>query len=121
MRVSGVQDWTGATLLAAARSVQAVAVESFDRSIAAGERTPFARGVRSAAGTRDLEERFVATCAEVLDDTYEVAQRLLTLHREFAQRLFEVLETRWDSTVAQPHGTSVQVVHLHTARTCASD
>ncbi|MBC7633892.1 hypothetical protein [Aeromicrobium sp.] len=44
----------------------------------------------------DVIGKALADPAQFVDQTYDVLERLVVLHREFARRLFEVLDARDD-------------------------
>jgi hypothetical protein len=88
-------------LLAVARGSQALVIESVDRAV----------GVRQGRPTTPLQlltrlqfalwYTLVHDPAKLVDDRYELAQSLWGLHREFAQRLFDVTDPA--KATPEPH------------------
>lgn len=88
------QGRTSAATLVVARTSQAGAIAAFDRLLS----SPASRAARQLVphprrSRLETPRRVSVSSAERLDDFYSLLERLLALHREFAQRLFEVLET----------------------------
>ena len=93
--------WTGRVrrtaddaIVAVARVSQALAIESVDRAV--GVRpgkpvTPLQLLTRLELAAMSVLTR---DPAKLVDERYELAQSLWTLHREFAQRLFDVMDPR---------------------------
>ena len=71
----------------AARSSQALTISALDRLV---PRSGLRRGLLSRSF--ELTSAVVGEPAALVDEQYELVERLTRLHREFAQRLFEVLE-----------------------------
>jgi hypothetical protein len=78
-------------LVATARSSQALVIESLDRVV----RTPHNRALRTATQLArpqlGLLSQLLEGPAGAIDDNYDLLQGLTALHREFTQRLFEVI------------------------------
>jgi hypothetical protein len=73
-----------------ARLAQAVTIEGFDRLVRA--RAVLSQVLPAAVRPdQPLIRRLVSNHADLVDRQYAVIGRLLGLHREFAQRLFDVL------------------------------
>lgn len=93
-RIGTLQSMAGDALVAAARSSQAVVIGALDR--AAGGHNRRTVPLLNRVGRLQLE--FVTLMlddpAQIVDEAYEVLHRLTSLHREFAQRLFDVLDPR---------------------------
>lgn len=114
--LSTVQDRLDDASLDTARIAQAMAIDGFDR-VARG----FAGVVRAlpAAVSPDpkLVARVVSGPADLVDRQYALVGRLLGLHREFAQRLFDVLGARESNdTVGEITPVPANVVSLQSAR-----
>ncbi len=82
------------TLFAAARTSQALVIQCLDRTAGADNRgvTPLLN--RLGRVHLQLSGLMLDDTARFVDEGYEHLQRLTALHREFAQRLFEVLDPR---------------------------
>ena len=95
-------------LLVAARKSQAVVIETVDRVVdVGGNKAPWlvALLVRVPA---DFGRLLLEDPAKAVDDGYDLLQRLTGLHREFAQRLFEIVDPQARPTVeATDRGDSV--------------
>ena len=78
-------------LVATARSSQALVIESLDRAVRTPKRR--VRGIATRLGRPQLGlvGQLLEGTAGFIDDNYELLQRLTALHREFTQRLFEVM------------------------------
>lgn len=112
--MSVIQDRADETLMSVTRSTQAALIESFDRTIGHDTRLPGTRrfkALRSHADRWLLEEP-----AARLDHNYELFQRMLALHREFAQRMFEVLDSRDTMPGTEPAGATCQVLPFTSPR-----
>jgi hypothetical protein len=113
--VSG-RNTVGDALIAAARTSQAFVIQSLDRTAGADERgiLPFMNRV----GRVNLQVAGLLfdDTARFVDDGYEFLQRLTALHREFAQRLFEVLDSRDPSLAANTEAENGGVLPFPTRR-----
>lgn len=84
---------TSEAAFVAARSSQAAAIAAFDRLLGSHRSRPNQQLIPRALRSRlEAHRRVSGGPAELLDDFYSLLERLLALHREFAQRLLEVLE-----------------------------
>lgn len=92
--IGALQSNMGDALVAAARSTQALVIETLDRT-AGGNKHNTVPLLNRVVG---LQLEFVSLMlddpARIVDDGYEVLRRLTSLHREFAQRLFDVVDPR---------------------------
>jgi hypothetical protein len=92
--VGTLQGKAGEGLVVAARSSQALVIESLDRAVGVGVRRTVLWWNRVGRFQPESVCLMLDDPAEFVDDGYEVLQRLISLHREFAQRLFEVVDPR---------------------------
>ena len=92
-------------LVATARSSQALLIESLDRAV----RPPNNRALRTATRLARLQlglgSQLLEGPAGIIDDNYDLLQRLTALHREFTQRLFEVMGSHGVIPPAVDQGT----------------
>jgi hypothetical protein len=105
--------------IALARQSQAVVVEAVDRLA----RARTSNEPRLAGRLWTLQLRAGALLGEeprqVLDDAYGLAEKLIGLHRQFAQRLLEAMDTRpdpVDAAAASPSASSNVVPLVRGAR-----
>jgi hypothetical protein len=89
-------------LLMAARTSQALAIVSLDSALGLAARSRVVPVQLLKRLNSDIGKRLVGDPAAFLDESYDVTQRLLDVHREFAQRLFEVLDPRPDVNTKAP-------------------
>ena len=93
-------------LLRTARAAQAVVIGSFDRVAAVGP-------VRWAIDAQlEILERVVPEPADTVDSQYRLVANLLDLHREFAQRLFDVVDHVADE-VPEISREMAHIVRIH--------
>ncbi len=84
---------TSAATLVVARTSQAGAIAAFDRLLGSTASRAARQIVPDTLRSRlEAHRRVSVGSAELMDDFYSLLELLLALHREFAQRLFEVLE-----------------------------
>lgn len=116
--LGALQSRLEARVLESARTAQAGVIASFDRitGAGAGEFKPLGW----VAGTQlELLALIVADPAQAIDRQYRFAARLLELHREFTQRVFEVVE-EVDGPAPESHRDLTSVVRLDNRRARAS-
>jgi len=80
----------------AARTMQALTIEAVDRLVPVSHESPGPL-TRMVGVSFDLTAAFMGEPAEFVDQSYALVERLTRLHREFAQRLFEVFDPRSDA------------------------
>jgi hypothetical protein len=92
------------TLVGTARSTQALVIEGVARLVGTQPGRPLAPTELLRRLHREIWTLLVDDPAKFVDDSYDLALRLLALHREFAQRLFDVLDPEADAseTPAEP-------------------
>ena len=114
--LSTVQDRLDEASLDTARITHAMAIDGFDR-VARGF-AGIARALPAAVSPDPkLLARVVSGPAVLVDRQYALVGRLLGLHREFAQRLFDVLGARGaNDTVGEITPVPANVVSLQRAR-----
>ena len=81
-------------LLTVARGSQAAVIGALDRVLAGPRAKPGTLSERVRKVQFGLADVVVGDSARAVDESYGLAQRLLDLHREFAQRLFDVADPR---------------------------
>jgi hypothetical protein len=114
--LSQVQERFDEASLTAARLAQAVTIEGFDRLVRV--RRSLSQAL-PAAVSRDqkLIPRLVSHQADLVDRQYALIGRLLDLHREFAQRLFDVLGTPESHGIpGETAQAPANVISLHAPR-----
>ena len=107
-------------LVAVARGSQALVIETLDRAAGVrGRRTP---PLLHRVGRLQLElvSLVLDDPARFVDDGYELLRRLTSLHREFAQRMFEVVDPRDLPVKVTSHPTSGRVLPFPTKHACTS-
>ena len=92
--IGALQSKTGEALVAAARNSQALVIETLDRSAGTSERKTVRLLNRTGRLQLELGSLVLDDPARFIDEGYELLLRLVSLHREFAQRLFEVVDPR---------------------------
>ena len=111
-----LQSKAGDALVGAARNSQALVIETLDRTAGVSER----RALPLLHRVGRLQLAFVRLMlddpAQFIDEGYELVQRLTSLHREFAQRLFEVVDPRDPSPVVTSDAASGEVLPFPTMR-----
>jgi len=114
--LSTVQDRLGGASLDTARITQAMTIEGIDR--VARCFAGVARALPPAVSPDPkLLGRVVSGPAVLVDRQYALAGRLLGLHREFAQRLFDVLGARGSNdTVGEITPVPANVLSLQRVR-----
>ena len=112
--ITTVQQALESRVLATARGTQARVIESFDRVTGAGPGNfkPFAW---ITGAQMEMLELVVTDPAQTIDRQYWFVARLLDLHREFAQRLFDVVE-QLDGPPPEVHPDVAPVVRLDSRR-----
>ena len=97
--LAGVHDRLQRATMRTARTAQAAVITGLDACVGAtrGAGDLVGRALRAPHGLATL---VVGRPADVVDDHYLLLTRLLALHREFAQRLFEVLDREDDDADA---------------------
>ena len=81
-------------IVAIARRTQGLAIESLDRAVGVRRGKPATPLQLLTRLEFALLSVFVHDTAKLVDERYELAQSLWALHREFAQRLFDVADPR---------------------------
>lgn len=99
-----------AGLLLTARTSQALAIVSVDSALGLAARSRVVPVQLLKRINSDIGKRLVGNPAAFLDESYAVTQRLLDVHREFAQRLVEVLDPRPDTSTEAPGPPSARVL-----------
>ena len=103
--IGTVQHQVDQALVATARSCQALVIESLDRAVRSPNRRAVRIGTRLGQLQLALGSQLLEGPAGVVDDNYVLLQRLTALHREFAQRLFEVMGAHGGTPPASDEGT----------------
>jgi hypothetical protein len=111
-----VQERFDEASLTTARSTQAMTIGGFDRIWRAG--AGVAQGLPGAVSpNQELIDRLVSHQADFVDRQYALLGRLLGLHREFAQRLFDVLGAlESQDAVGGSTAPPANVISLHAPR-----
>ena len=111
-----VQERFDEASLTTARFTQAMAIGGFDRLVRAV--TGVSRALPAAARPNtELIARMVSHQADLVDGQYALVGHLLGLHREFAQRLFDVLGAdESKDTIGEITAPPANVVALHAPR-----
>ena len=114
--LSTVHDRLGEAALDTTRITQAITIDGIDR--AARCLAGIARALPPAVSPDPtLVGRVVSAQAVLVDRQYALVGRLLGLHREFAQRLFDVLGARGsNNAVGEITPLPAKVVSLHRVR-----
>jgi hypothetical protein len=118
--ISTLQSKTGDVLLAAARNSQALVIETLDRTAGASERKSLPLLHRVGRLQLAFASLMLDDPAQFVDEGYELVQRLTSLHREFAQRLFEVVDPRDLSPVVTSDAASGEVLPFPSRRVYTS-
>jgi len=92
--IGTLQRKSGEALFAAARNSQALVIEALDRTARVRGRRELPLLNRISQLQHELVSLLLDDPAQFVDDGYQVLQQLTSLHREFAQRLFEVVDPR---------------------------
>lgn len=79
-------------LIALARSSQALVIEAADRTVGVREGRPMASLQRLTGVKFELWYAMLNDASRLVDERYALMQSLWALHREFAQRLFDVMD-----------------------------
>lgn len=114
--VLGVQHQFDEASTTTARVAQAIAIDGFDRLVQTRDSLSVVLPTAFRPNQK-LVKRLASHQAEVVDRQYALLIRLLGLHREFAQRLFDVLGAHESS--GAPDETveaSADVISLHAPR-----
>jgi hypothetical protein len=111
-----LQGKTGEALLAVARSSQALVIETLDRTAGASERKSLPLLHRVGRLQLAFVRLMLEDPAQFVDEGYDLFQRLTSLHREFAQRLFEVLDPRGPFPTVTSDAPSGDVLPFPTRR-----
>ena len=113
----GVQERFDEACLTTARVAQALTIEGFDRLVRA--RDFVAQAVPAPLrADQELIRRLVSHHADLVDRQYALVARVLGLHREFAQRLFDVLGAHESQAITcETTATPANVVSLDASRT----
>jgi hypothetical protein len=111
-----VQERLDEASLRTARLTQAMTIGGFDRLVRAG--AGVAQALPAAVRPhRESIDRLVSRQADLVDRQYALLGRLLGLHREFAQRLFDVLGAQESQgTIAETTAPPANVISLHAPR-----
>jgi hypothetical protein len=113
----GVQGWFDEACVTTARVAQALTIDGFDRLVRARDFVAQAVPAPSRLDEK-LIRRLVSHHADLVDRQYALAARLLGLHREFAQRLFDVLGAHESQAIAcETTAPPANVVALDAFRT----
>ena len=112
----GLRHRADQVLLALARNSQAIVIESLDRLVGTGGKRVSSASARFRALQFELGSVLVEEPRDFIDDGYDLLQRLLGLHREFAQRLFDVLDNRDGLAATHPGDPGAQVLPFHSRR-----
>ena len=114
--VSSMQERIGDASLETARVTQAMAIEGFD-CLTRGLVGVVRALPKPASPDPERMAFYISKEAQLVDRQYVVLGRLLDLHREFAQRLFDVLGAReTKDTMTDDSALSADVVPLQSAR-----
>jgi len=103
-------------LVAVARGSQALVIETLDRAAGVRGRRKLPLLHRVARLQLEFASLVLDDPARVVDDGHELFQRLTSLHREFAQRMFEVVDHRELPVKVTSHATSGRVLPSPTQR-----
>jgi hypothetical protein len=111
-----VQERFDEASLTAARLAQAMTIGGFDRLVRA--RRGISQALPAAVSPdQKLIPRLVSHQADLVDRQYALIERLLGLHREFAQRLFDVLGAHEShGVVGETTQAPANVISLHAPR-----
>ena len=82
--------------------------------MAAGRKHPLVPAERLTRVSSEIGGRLVGDPAKFVDDAYTVAQTLVDLHREFTQRLIELLDTGPAENMGSPDQVSGLVLPFPT-------
>jgi len=104
--IESLQGKTGEALVAAARSSQAVVIETLGRVAGGTKHKTVPLLNRVFLLQLEFASLMLDDPAQTVDDGYELLRRLTSLHREFAQRLFEVLDCSEHPVKANPDAAS---------------
>ena len=118
--IGALQNKTGEALVAAARSSQALVIETVDRAAGVGQRKTVRLLNRVGRLPLELGSLVLDDPAQLVDAGYELLQRLVSLHREFAQRLFEVVDPRERSLKVTSDAAAGHVLPFPTKRASTS-
>jgi len=113
----GAQERFDEACVTTARVAQALTIEGFDRLVRA--RDFVAQAVPAPLrADQELIRRLVSHHADLVDRQYALVARVLGLHREFAQRLFDVLGAHESQAITcETTATPANVVSLDASRT----
>lgn len=111
-----IQEQLHEASLVTARLTQAMTIAGFDRVVQA--LTRFARALPAAVSpNRNVVAHLATHQADLVDRQYALLGNLWGLHREFAQRLFDVLGARESkNTIGAISAPPDNIISLHTAR-----
>jgi hypothetical protein len=113
----GVQERFDEACVTTARVAQALTIDGFDRLVRARDFVAQAVPAPLSADQK-LIRRLVSHHADLVDRQYALVARLLCLHREFAQRLFDVLGAHESQAITcETTATPANVVSLDASRT----
>jgi hypothetical protein len=108
-----VQERFDEASLTAARLAQAMTIAGFDRLVRARRRLSQALPAAISSDQKHIP-RLVSHQADLVDRQYALIGSLLGLHREFAQRLFDVLGAHESHGVlGEPTQAPANVISLH--------
>lgn len=108
--ITDLQPKLDSGLLTAARTSQALAIVSVDSTLGLAARSRVVPVQLLKRLNSEIGKRLVGDPAELLDESYALTRRLLDLHREFAQRLVEVVAPRPGMSTEAADPSSGQVL-----------
>lgn len=107
------QDRLGQRTVTTARTSQAFAIAAMDRLVGSTPEEPSVVS-RILQVELDVVGAVTGEPGRVVDQSYDVLQRLVVLHREFARRLFEVVDARDEGVATSDRrGRLATVLPLH--------